>query len=340
MDAGKPVNKVLTTYVPPNGSLWGDHIQNNQGVIRLLNEYSNVVYSLCYAGYAAGSDPIPTKDSSGDSNSVSLVGSGSAFDDFTTWSRTNFTVGAINAGQTLIPTGGIPLAVIWHMPENHVIPLNTNVPPFSERNPSDAQSKDNLEIHYGYPDALYTLPSGTLYHRRAGYGWATATMQFLAGSKDASSNSYVRGTIPLRTYARATTIEYVIEAVAGSGTATTYIGYDPTNTYALFDTLNAAQASPFTYTFQVHPEFYIDHIATNSTAWIFYTAGNEPSDQEPFTSFRVRSSTNIRTSLELRPTSSFTVTPVDAYGSNIFTVTKDGATSRFYRVDPLYSAPP
>ena len=32
--------------------------------------------------------------------------------------------------------------------------------------------------------------------------------------------------------------------------------------------------------------------------------------------------------------------PTCNYEIGFFTVTKDGATSRFYRVDPLYTAPP
>jgi hypothetical protein len=104
--AGKPVNQVLTILVPPPEDNWGDnHIQDSRGVVRLLNEYSNVVYALSYNGYASGADRIPAVQTYFVSNAVSLVGTGSTFEAFTTWRTTNLTIGAVNDGQTLVPPG-------------------------------------------------------------------------------------------------------------------------------------------------------------------------------------------------------------------------------------------
>jgi hypothetical protein len=55
-------------FVPTNVAPWADedrnHIHNGVGVIRLLNQFSNVVYSLAYGGYAPFSEPnhIPITD--------------------------------------------------------------------------------------------------------------------------------------------------------------------------------------------------------------------------------------------------------------------------------------
>jgi len=286
LDAGDPVDLVLDTFVPiPYADVDRNHMHNSRGVIRLLNEYGNLVYSLSYAGSASGSDRIPTSQDVNSTNAVSLTGTGSSYDDFTSWDQTNFTVGAINDGQTLEEDEGPTLAVVWHVPTLLITPENTNVPPFYMRDPINAQSKSNLVIHYGYPDSLYTLPSGTLYHRETGGSWSSVAMAFLSGSRDADTNSYVRGTIPLRTYTRGTSIEYVLEANAGAGTDATYIGQGTTNDYALFETLAEAQASPFTYTYKILSEILFTNMTSNATSWILHTIGNDI--LEPFTHFEV-----------------------------------------------------
>ena len=357
-NSGEPVDIVLDTYVPTNVAPYSvtdhDHVHNDRGVIRLLNEYSNVVYSLSYGGYASGSDPIPTSQELWVTNSVSLTGTGSSFDDFISWNRTNFTIGAINEGQTLEQGSGPELAIVWHIPEYLVTPENTNVPPFTMRDPLNAQSKDDLRIHYGFPDPLYTLPSGTLYYRAVGESWQNLSMAFLSGSRDADTNSYVQGIIPLRTFPRATSIEYVIEAVAGAGTAVTYIGLGSTNDYALFETLAEAQAAPFTFTYQMHPEIIFTNISTNAASWVLHTIGNDV--LEPYTHFEVQVTTNLLTPVRyiydgtniigtrsntLPPgvweTSSFSNSAIDAYGGNIFYVPKDPAKRRcFFRINALW----
>ncbi len=339
--AGEPVNQVLTVTVPTNVVPWADedsnHVHNVRGVIRLLNEHSNLVYSLSYQGSAVGSDQIPINQQDGGTNSVGLTGTGSSFNDFTTWALGGFTIGAVNNGQTLVPPGGDELAEVWHHPVLHVTPLNPVIAPFYMRHPHNAQSKSNLVVHYGFPSGLYTLPSGTLHHRRVGFGWSSTPMSFLSGSLDADDYAYTYGTIPLRTYPRAATIEYIIEADAGSGTAATFIGYDSVEGYQRFGTLDAAKAIPFTYTYQILPEMFIDIIQTNVTSWIFTTEGNEPPDLEPFTNFQVLTSTNMLTPLHLWTPTNFIVTPVDQFGVNVFTVPRDlSQPKRYYRIDPQW----
>lgn len=337
-DAAEPINQVLTVTVPTNVVPFADedrnHLHNVRGVIRLLNENSNLVYALSYEGSATGADRILTSQAVNGTNSVSLVGSGSSYAQFSGWVQASYTIGAVNEGQTLIPQGDVPLAVVWHEPTLHVTPLNPAIAPFYMRDPINAQSKSNLVVHYGFPSALYDLPGGTLHYRRIGYGWSAATMSFLLGSLDASDYAYSRGTIPLRTYPRGSTIEYVIEAVTGGGAATTYIGYDLDEGYKLFDNLDTAKATPFSYTYQILPEIYVDQIGTNASSWIFYTGGNDI--LEPFVNFRVRATTNLLTPLHQWATNAFTNSPMDEFGANTFVVPKDTASNLFYRIQPLW----
>jgi hypothetical protein len=334
---GHPVNQTLTTTVPttvaPTADWDRDHMHNSRGVIRLLNQYSNVVYSLSYAGFATGSEAIPVQQALYTENSVGLVGTGSQYAAFSSWSRSNLTIGAVNEGQTLVEPGGVELAVVWHRPTHEVVPLSLGI--FHMRNPIDAQSKTPLQIHYGYPNNLYNLPVGDLHYRRVGLGWSVAPMSLLAGSLDGDGNAYVRGSIPMRTFPRASTIEYVVEARTGGGTATTYVGYDPDAGYALFDTLDAAKQTPFTYTYQMHPEIYVHDVSTNSASWFLYTEGNDV--LEPYVNFKVYTTTNIFAPLNQWTPTNFTVTPVDAFGANVFTIPRaTNRPARFYRVAPQW----
>ena len=355
LDAGKPVDQVLTTLVPAPPLLFNygsNHIHNSRGVIMLLNEYTNKVYALSYAGYASGADNIPAQQVNLETNSVGLAGTGSTYPQFTPWTVTsNLTIGAANDGQTLVQAG-TEVAVVWHVPGVLVTPQNSNVPAFYMRDPAHAQSKSNLFIAFGYPKTNYTLPVGTLHHRKTGQAWSEAAMSPLSESLDAASNAYVRGTIPLRTYSRGSSIEYVIEASAGSGTVTTFIGADPTNDFALFETLAEATNSPFLYTYEVHPEIVITNMATNSTSWVLYTAGNEPPSLEPFTSFKIYASsnllstgygyttgfvaTNVWTNNPIWVTNAFTNSAVDDFGQNVFVIPKSSTRARFYRIHALW----
>ena len=356
IDAGQPVDQALTTLVPAPPLLFNvksNHIHNSRGVIQLLNEHTNRVYTLSYAGYASGADNIPAQQVNLETNSVSLTGIGFSYDQFTPWATTsNLTIGAVNDGQTLEEEGGGGLAIVWHIPEELVVPVNPSVPAFYLRDPAHAQSKSNLLVHYGFSSTNYTLPGGTLHHRKIGESWSNFSMSSLTGSRDADSNDYVRGTIPLRTYSRGSSIEYVIEANAGSGTDATFIGADATNDFALFATLADAQDHPFVYTYEVHPEIVITNMATNSTSWILYTAGNEPPGLEPFTSFKVYISsnllstgygyttgfvaTNVWTNNPIWVTNAFTNSAVDDFGQNVFVIPKTAARVRFYRIHALW----
>ncbi len=353
--AGYPINLVLDTTIPEAVDPWAeelrDHIYNGRGVIRLLNEFGSVVYSLSYEGYATGSDRIPTSQGLYYSNAVSLVGTGGEFGDFNNWLRTNLTIGAVNDGQTLEETEDT-LAEVWHAPDLWIEPIT--ISDFYMRHPNNAQNKSNLLIHYGFPTNLYTLPGGAVYHRRTGESWTFSPMSFLTGSGDPDGNAYVRGSIPSRFYPRGSTIEYVIETETGGGAPTTFIGVGVTNDYALFDSLAAAQASPFVFTYKVLPEIFIDRISTNASSWIFTTEGNDV--VEPFVNFQVYSTTNVltpiyyiysngsivavRTNLSPGPgtwsTHSFSNTPMDAFGQNIFYVPKTNDVKRFYRIHSLW----
>jgi hypothetical protein len=354
LSSNHPVNKFLTTLVPPVDENWGfDHIKDNRGVVRLLNEYSNLVYSLSYAGYASGSENIPVKQGSADTNSVGLGGSGSYYEQFGTWDLTNFTIGAVNDGQTLVPAGTTVSAAVWHIPSLFVTPLNTNdLDPFYMRDPLAAQNQDPLLIHYGYSTTNYSLPDGTLHHCQKDFGWSTLAMNIRQGSADANSNAYVAATIPLRTYPRGSTIEYVIQANPNkAGVSPVYIGQGATtNDYVLFETLDAAKASPFTYTYAIRSSIYITNMTTNATQWILHTVGNDT--LEPFTNFVVYGTTNILTRLRhiydastnivgygtndtwgVWVTNRFTNTRIDAFGQNVFYVTKTNRPVFFYRID-------
>ena len=355
-DAGQPINQVLTTLVPAPPLLFNygsNHIHNSRGVIQLLNEYTNQVYRLSYAGYASGAENIPAQQVNLATNSVSLTGAGSTYPQFSPWAvTTNLTIGTVNDGQTLLMAGD-ELAVVWHVPGALITPKNSNVPAFYMRDPAHAQSKSNLFIAFGYSTTNYTLPVGTLHHRKTGQSWSSVAMSTLSDSQDAASNAYVRGTIPLRTYSRGSSIEYVIEANAGAGTVATFIGADPTNDFALFGTLAEAQALPFLYTYEVHPEIVITNMTTNSTSWVLYTAGNEPPTLEPFTSFKIYTSsnllsigyqfdtngfgaTNVWTNNPIWVTNAFTNSAVDDFGQNVFVIPKSSARMRFYRIHALW----
>ena len=359
LDAGEPIDEVLTVLVPPIAENWGfNHVADNRGVIRLLNEYGNLVYSISYAGSASGSESIPTKQLSYDTNSVNLGVEGSIYEQFTSWSLEGFSIGEINYGQTLIPTGSIELAMVWHIPSLLITPLNTNVvPPFTMLDPLGAQNHDSLGIHYGYSTTNYDFPNGTLYYRQSGYpSWSSLPMSIRQGSIDSNNDAYVAATIPIRAFTRGTTIEYVIQANPNeTGISTAYIGLDTTNDFELFETLSEAQAMPFVFTYTIRSSIYITNMSTNATSWIFHTDGNDII--EPFVNFNVQVNTNALTQyryiydddgniigLTTNSTwgtwadTTYTVTPIDAFGQNTFTVPRAGEddTKSFYRINLLW----
>ena len=336
LDAGEPVNKVLTTLVPPVVSNWGfNHIQDTRGVIRLLNEYSNLVYSLCYDGYAAGSDRVPAGQEGGGTNAVSLTGTGSSYEDFTPWVATNFSIGRQNYGQTLLQDSNV-FATVWHTPSLLVTPDDTNIPAFHMRDPYAAENHEPLWIHYGYPANDYPLPNGILYYRLAGSPvWSNLNMSIRAGSLDSNDNAYVAASFGARAFTRGTAIEYVLQANPNkAGIDTTYIGSDGGDGFTNFPTLAEAKASPFEFTFAIQNPIVITNISTNATAWIFHTAGNDP--LEAFTHFRVYRTTNLLVPTHLWTTNYYTNTPIDAFGQNVFFVPKTNLTPTFYRIDVLW----
>lgn len=324
------IDMPLTIFVPDSVQMHSEadrnHIHNSRGIIRLLDQYGNLVYSIVYAGFSSGSEPAGNQNWD-TTNSLSLAGSGSAQGSFS-WSATGaMTIGQANVGQTLIPPIGPTLAEVWHIPGEY-IDTTASVEPFYMRDPADAQSKDTLYVHYGYTNAMYTLPAGWLYFKYAGAAsWSSNSMSFLPGSLDADGHAYVRGSIGARSYSRGSPIEYVIAAIAGTN-ATTYIGQNGT-----VGTLE--EATPFAYTYAVKSEMYIDSFRRNGTNWIFETGGNELPSEEPFTSFYIRFTHDLGTAMENWATNtSFTVTPVNEYGSNTFTVPMQSDESiLYYRID-------
>lgn len=341
-----PVNKYLTTYVSTNVAPYAvidkDHIYDGVGVIRLLNEYSNLVYALSYGGYASGADRIPqSQPSFGATNSLGLKGSNYTYTGFT-WSNGTITAGAPNSGQNLTepPPDSNVYAYAWHTQALKITPLNTNsVPPFYMLDPENPAHFDNIGVYYGYTNADYPTADGTLYHRYTGAGgWSTLDMNIRDGSLDAAGHAYAYGTIPDHTYRRQQTIEYVLEVIPNkTGIERVYLGSDAggANISTVYTNLAGAQAHPFTYLVPIGDQIYITNFAHGATSVVFGTEGNDM--QDPLTNFYIKVATNIRTPTSLWFSTNFTAVR-DIYSNYTFTVPK--ATSRwsnvFYRVDPRW----
>ena len=339
----QPVNLILTNALsaPPYYAVSikpKDHIYDGVGVVRLLNQFGNVVYSLSYVGYASGSDRIPQNQAfAGETNSIGLAGPGSTYTGFN-WEKTNMTVGAENANQTLTPRTPATnvYAYGWHTPSLSVFPVGP-LPSFSMFDPQNAGHFDAIAIHYGYTNGAYPQPSGILYHRRStASGWTETSMNIYEGSLDADNHAYVRGTIPARTYKRLDTIQYVVKVDPGTNAIqAVFLGSDGLNENFIYTNLTAAQASPFTYSIPIADQIYVTNAlfaATNVTLW---TEGNDPVD--PLQNFYIRTGTNLQTPVALWGYTNFTGA-TNIYGQWTFNVrrTTNAAGRLFYAIQPLW----
>ena len=331
---GSPVDRTLSTHVPasvdPDAVAYHNHMHNSRGVVRLLDEYKRPVYSLSYNGSVAGS--IPTSSQSGtSSNSISLGGAGSTFGSFS-WGNSPLSVGSPNGSQILVPPLTNGLAAVFHLPAHFVDSpvVNTNM-----RAPFHGAHSQPLQILFGYAvSAGYGQPAGVLYYRDDNGPWSSASMTFKEGSQDGDANVYSAGFVPAYTNARGATLQYVIHAqVSKSGIGPTYLGSDGTNGSALFNSLEAAQSSPFLFDYSV-PSIAAASYAKATNKWVVYTVGNDPND--PYRTFKVYSATSMFVPLALWQTNSFT-TSTDYLGQITFYVPIDtNRPSLFYRFDPTW----
>ncbi len=296
--SNQPIDTVFTTLVPSNvnyyAELFQDHFYDGVGVIRLLNQFSNVVFSLSYVGFAPLSERIPqTQNSSGETNSIGMTGVGNDYYDFS-WGKGSLSIGAENDGQDLQKgTNDDVFAWSFHNQAQLVEPSNTNfVPIFHMLDPFPAAHWDMLSIYYGYSNASYIGPAGTLYHRKNGdTTWNTLSMTIREGAADSNGFGYVRAQIPPRAYKRLQTIEYVIEIAPNTtGVLNSYLGGNGSNVSTLYTNFEGAAAHPFTYLVPIADTLYITNFAVGRTNVLLQTEGNDFYD--PLTNFYVQFNTN------------------------------------------------
>ncbi len=347
-----PVDQMLTITVPTNVAPFAvsdkDHIYDGVGVIRLVNQYGNLVYSLSYGGYASGADYIrQSQPSFGETNSIGLIGSNYTYSGFA-WGKGDLTIGAVNDGQILVdpPPDTNVYAFAWHVQGLKITPSNTNlVGPFhmveniTALDPPD-RFKD-IDIYYGYTNTAYPYADGTLYHRPAGIDavWSSATMDIRDGSLDANGHAYVFGTIPSYTYRRLQTIEYIIWVDPNQdGIDPVFLGSDSNdlNISTLYVDFPSAETHPFTYQVPIADSIVITNFHITASNVVFQTDGNDPVD--PLTNFAIRTSTNLLSPTpEWRTNASFSAVS-NIYGEFTFTI-PSVPTNRpklFYCINPLW----
>jgi len=330
--------------VPTNVSIYNpgdlDHITDRPGIIRLLDNYGNVVYSLSYGGYDSSSELIDAVQSPlSNTNSLSLSGGpGSFYDDFDWDNEGDLTIGGENTDQTLEPDGGLPPMGAWHTPD--AIAETSLQGTFTQFDPIDASQADTLNIHYAYTNAdfAYSSIDGITHHHKQGTGgaWNTATKQVdFPGNYDTNGFAYLRMTIPPYTYDRLDTIEYVIEADPNdAGLATAYLGSDGLGSSTPYETLVEAQEYPFLYTFPIADpiEIIAFSVTTNATSQLV-TVGNDTLD--PIVNFNIQVTTNL-----LLPTPQWdTLVPQSTTRTNeqnYFTFTNPAGRQNFFAVEPLW----
>ena len=333
---------MVPTNVNPNATLLKDHFYDGVGVIRLLDQFSNLVYSLSYGGNVSGSDLIPPVQTpgGGETNSIGLAGNGSACAAFE-WNMGGLTIGSINAGQTLVKPRSGTNAYAWHAPGQKVTPLDTNEPPpFFLFNPQDAGHFSTIDIYYGYTNASYPNPSGTLRHRQGGVGapWNFVAMNVRTGSLDANNHEYVYGRIPDHTYQRLQTIEYVIDVDPNThGIDNVYLGSDAggLNASTIYTNFTDAEVHPFTYSIPIADLIGITNVLVGTTNVTLQTSGNDPVD--PITNFIVKFTTNLLVSSNEWVSTNF-IPSQDASSNFSFNMQRDTSIwpKAFFRIDPRW----
>jgi len=344
--AGEKVNQILEDIqmVPTNVMIYNpdalDHIYDRSGLVRLVDNYGNVVYSLSYGAYESSSERIPaTQSLLSNTNSLSLSGTGSVYSAFAWDDEGSLTIGEENSGQTLIPDEGQPPMSAWHTPD--AVAQTALQGTFSQFDPIDASQADTLNIHYAYTNLefVYSTIDGTLHHHKQGVGgaWSTASKQVdFPGNYDTNGTgyAYLRMTVPAYTYERLDTIEYVIEADPNdAGLATAFLGSDGIGSSTQFETLEQAQEFPFTYTFPIADSFIITSFTVDDTILRLETDGNDSLD--PIVTFNIRVTTNL-----LLPTHTWGTTDIQSVTrtneQNYFTFTNPAGIKNFFAVEPLW----
>lgn len=343
-----PVDQFLTVTVPtnvaPGADLLRDHIHDDLGVVRLLNQYGHDVYSLSYGGFASGSDRIPQSQLPfNETDSMGLVGSETTYAGFT-WDKGELTIGDVNAGQTLVERSpeSNTYAVAWHLQSLLITPVNTNdVPPFHMLDPYPPAHFDTIGVYYGYTNVDYSNPGGTLYHRAMGAGtWTPIDMDIREASLDADGHAYVQGEVPNHTYKRLQTIEYVIEVDPNvTGVETTYLGADANdqNLSTIYTNFAAAEGHPFTYFIPIADELFITNFFVTASNVVFQTDGNDPVD--PLKNFAIRTATNLHTPTPEWRTNTVALTAVsNIYGQYTLTIpqTPTNRPKLYYFIQPLW----
>ena len=346
LDDGEKVNQVLTTLVPAAVNPYAagdlDHIRDPSGIIRLLDDRTNIVYSLSYGAYSSGSDRLPvSQDPTGfNTNSLSITGNGSKYGDFT-WGEGALTIGDPNTGQILTPEQGLPLMPAWHDPEALAQTQLQGI--FHLIDPSPAVQSRALFIHYGYSYLefpTYSALGGKLHYRKQGEAtWSTQNkITDFPGNYDTNDSGYAyaqMAPIPAYTYHRLDTLEYVIEVppYSGSGYDTAYLGVDIDGVSAAYETLEEAKLYPFRYTFPIGDTIEITRMAYTPTNMLFETDGNDTID--PILRFQIRSTTSLT-----NPTADWdiisTLTNARTNEQNYITIPRPAGPNRFFAVEPLW----
>ncbi|MDR0993780.1 MAG: lamin tail domain-containing protein [Verrucomicrobiota bacterium] len=296
---GARIDQELTIFVSsnvaPSAVMERDHIHTRSGVIRLLDSYGNLVYSLSYGAYSSGADRIPVSQSGDTAHSLSLGGGqGSTYDDFTWNNQNNTTIGGPNTGQELVPEVERPLMPAWHSPG--AVAVTAQQGTFHLFEPLNAAQSQVVDVHYAYTNADFTYAGigGVLHHRRQGGStWATADkIADFPGNYDSHGLAYLRMRIPAYTYQRLDTLEYVIEAIPNrTGLATAYLGSNGNGGSTAYRSLEEAQDHPFVHTFPIADPIEITRMTLSNSVVYVQTDGNDALD--PIIRFRIRSTTNL-----------------------------------------------
>jgi len=343
LDAGEKVDQVLTvlisTNIVPDNPDAHDHIHDRSGIIRLLDNFGNVVYSLSYGAYDSTSDRIPaTQSLTSNTNSLSLSGTGSAYDDFTWNDGGALTIGEENTGQTLLPNTGLPPMGAWHTPD--AVADTSLQGTFTQFEPLHAAQSDTLYIHYAYTNSDFTYANidGHLHHHKQGDtgAWSIANKQVdFPGNYDTNDFAYLRMSIPAYAYDRLDTIEYVIEAIPNdAGLSTAYLGRDGLGSSTPYETLEEAKLYPFQYTFPIADIFEITKFTiVSNTILRLETDGNDTLD--PIVNFNIRVTSNLLISTEnWEPIHAQSVSRTNE--QNYLDFTNPPGIKNFFALEPLW----
>lgn len=341
-----PIDLVLTnlisTNVMPDAITARDHIHDRSGIIRLLDNYGNVVYSLSYGAYDDNSERLEyAQQLTDNTNALSLHGTGSAYGNFS-WGITNgMSIGLANAGQNLtniVPT----LMHAWHTPAAAAQTSLQGL--FSQFHPYPPAQSDAIFFHYAYTNSEYNNYSalgGRVHHHKQGDGgsWSIANKEpDFSGNFDTNGTGYAylrMGPINAYAYDRLDTIEYVIEAIppAGSFQGTNWLGSDGLGSSAAYSSFEQATNYPFRYTFPIADVIEITKFTRTNALLRIETDGNDPLD--PIFNFNVRVTTNLT-----MPTWQWDVIVPQAAPrtneQNYITLTNPPGSNRFFAIQPLW----